>query len=109
MERLIRELAVRIVENKGYFALHADEDSYQLYDIQFWLYVNAYPGVAEQAYLKEYPLILTCDGDFSTGGYALGFVEDWLKNRKKAGFIFKRDGGLWMSEAAGEALRGQLG
>ena len=37
------------VEEKGYFALHADEDSYRLYDIQFWLYTNAHPGVAEQA------------------------------------------------------------
>ena len=41
VERLIRELAVRIVEDKGYFALHADENSYRLYDIQFWLYKNA--------------------------------------------------------------------
>ena len=108
-ERLIRELAVRIVEEKGYFALHGDEDSYRLYDIQFWLYVNASPGVSEEDYLKEYSRMLTCDGDFSTGGYAPGFVEDWLKNRKKAGVIFKRDGGLWMSETAGEALREQLG
>ena len=78
-EGLIRALAARIVEEKGYFALHADEDSYRLYDIQFWLYTNAHPGVAEQAYLKEYPLMLTCDGDFSTGGYAPSFVEDGLK------------------------------
>ena len=108
-ERLIRELAVRIVEEKGYFALHGDEDSYRLYDIQSWLYANAYPGVEEQAYLKEYPNILAFGSGFSTGGYAPGFVEDWLKNRKKAGIVFKRDGGLWMSEAAGKALRGQLG
>ena len=39
------------------------------------------------AYLKEYPLMLTCDGDFSTGGYAPGFVEGWLKSRKKEGAI----------------------
>ena len=108
-ERLIRELAVRIVEDKGYFALHAEENSYRLYDLQFWLYVNVYPGVDEQTYLKEYPNMLTFGGGFSTGGYAPGFVEDWLKNRKKSGDIFKRDGGLWMSETAEEALRRQLG
>lgn len=108
-ERLIRELAVRIVEEKGYFALHADEDSYRLYDIQFWLYGNANPGVSEETYLKEYPNMLTFGNGFSTGGYAPGFVEDWLKSRKKAGVIFKRDGGLWMSKAAGKALEEQLG
>lgn len=108
-ERLIRELAVRIVEDKGYFALHADEDSYRLYDIQFWLYVNANPGVEEQAYLKEYPNMLTFGSGFSTGGYAPGFVEDWLKKRKKEGVIFKRDGGLWMRPAAGEELRRKMG
>lgn len=108
-ERLIRELAAQIVEEKGYFALHADENSYQLYDIQFWLYENAFPGVIEQAYLKEYPNIIACSGSFSTGGYAPSFVEDWLKNRKKTGIIFKQDGGLWMSKAAKAALKERLG
>jgi len=107
-ERLIRELAVRIVEDKGYFALHGDETSYQLYDIQFWLYENAHPGVTEQAYLQEFPNMIVCGGAFSTGGYAPGFVEDWLKSRKETGVIRKRNGGLWMSEAAKAALRGQL-
>ena len=48
------------------------------------------------------------DGGFSTGGYATGFVEEWLKNRKKPGIIFWRHGGSWMTEAAWEALREQL-
>ena len=53
--------------------------------------------------------MFACDGDFSTGGYAPGFVEGWLKSRKKEGAIFKREGGLWMSETAGKAVREQLG
>lgn len=96
------------MEDKGYFALHGDENSCHLYDIQFWLYENVYPGVTEQAYLKEFPNIIVCGGAFSTGGYAPSFVEDWLKSRKKTGVIFKRDGGLWMSKAAKAALREQL-
>ncbi len=107
-ERLIRELAVRIVEDKGYFALHGDETSYQLYDIQFWLYENAHPGVTEQTYLKEFPNMIVCGGAFSTGGYAPSFVEDWLKSRKETGVIRKRNGGLRMSEAAKASLRGRL-
>ncbi len=105
VERLIRELAVQIVKDKGYFALHGDENSCRLYDIQFWLYENAYPGVTEQTYLKEFPNILVCSGAFSTGAYAPSYVEDWLESRKRSGAIFKRDGGLWMSEAAKAALR----
>ena len=63
------------MEDKGYFALHADEDSYRLYDIQFWLYVNANPGVEEQAYLKEYPNMLTFGEGVST--------ERRIKNRNQ--------------------------
>lgn len=44
---------------------------------------NLKPGVSEQTYLKEYPGMLTFGDGFTTGGYAPGFVEDWLKNRKK--------------------------
>ena len=63
----------------------------------------------EQAYLKKYPDMLTFGNGFSTGGYTPGFVEDWLKNRKKAGVILKRDGVLWMSEEAGEDLHKKMG
>ncbi len=100
VERLIRKLAVQIVEDKGYFALHGDEVSCKLYDIQFWLYENAHPGVTEQEYLKEFPNMIVCGGEFSTGGYAPGFVEDWLKARKKDGTIQKKNNVLSLSEAA---------
>ncbi len=99
-ERLIRELAIRIVEDKGFFALHADENSWQLYDIQFWLYENAHPGVTEQGYLKDYPNMITFGGSFSTGGYAPSFVEDWLESRKKAGIIQKKNHVLALSADA---------
>lgn len=109
VERLIREVAVRIVEDKGYFKLHGDENSYRLYDIQFWLYENASSGVKEKKYMKDYPNILASGSGFSTGGYASGFVEGWLKKRKETGVIITRFGKLRMSEAAREALREQLG
>ncbi len=108
VEQLIRELAIKIVENKGYFALHDDENSYRLYDIQFWLYENAHSGVTKQEYLEDYPNIIAFGGSFSTGGYAPDFVEDWLKSREKEGVIFGKDGGLRMSEAAKAALWEQL-
>jgi len=104
-EKRIRELAERIVEEQGYFALYGDELSWQLYDIQFWLYENARLGVTEQAYLKEFPNIIVCGGDFSTGGYAPSFVEDWLKARKKAGVIVKRNGALTLSPDAKERIK----
>ena len=44
----------RIVIDKGFFALHADERSYLLYDIQLWLYTNAYPDTTEEDYLSAY-------------------------------------------------------
>lgn len=97
MEQWIRELAVQIVEEKGYFAFHSDELSCLFYDIQFWLYENAHPGVTEQEYLGVYPEMIAMAKGFSTGGYAPQFVKDWLKNRIKTGAIQKKNGVLSMT------------
>ena len=45
----------------------------------------------------------------------IGFIQNyfrtkqWQKSRKETGVIFTRHGKLWMSDAAEEALREQLG
>lgn len=106
--RWIRMVAAKIVEDKGYFAIHADENSYLLYDIQFWLYENAHPGVTEGGYLEAYPRIIALAEGFSTGGFAPSFVVDWLRKRKKSGMILKRNGALTLSENAKAALWEQL-
>lgn len=100
VERLIRELAVQVVKDKGHFSLHADENSYRLYDIQFWLYENAHPGVTEQEYLEDYPHMIALGGSFSTGGYAPSFVKNWLESRKKEGIIQTKNNVLALSADA---------
>ena len=104
----IREVAGRVVQAKGFFALHDDNDSYLLYDIQFWLYENAYPGVTREEYMEAYPKIIALADGFSTGGYAPYFVTDWLEQRIQTGDILVQDGSLAMSKAAKEALQRQM-
>ena len=103
-ERWIRKISEEIVIDKGFFALHADERSYLLYDIQLWLYTNAYPDTTEEDYLSAYKKIIALDGEFSTGGYASDFVTDWLTRRKESGMVTCNDGILSMTVGTKEAL-----
>ena len=103
-ERWIRKISEEIVIDKGFFALHADERSYLLYDIQLWLYTNAYPDTTEEDYLSAYKKIIALDGEFSTGGYASDFVTDWLTRRKESGMVTCNDGILSMAAGTKEAL-----
>lgn len=98
IEKKIREIARQIIEEKGYFALHADARSYLLYDIQFWLYTNAYPDTPEEAYLQEYEKMIAFGDEFSTEGYAPDFVRDWLAARKMCGIIVEENDALSMPE-----------
>ncbi|WES69962.1 SMI1/KNR4 family protein [Superficieibacter sp. HKU1] len=104
IEQAIREVARQIIEDKGFFALHADERSYLLYDIQFWLYANAHPQVTQADYLKAYPDIIAFGGQFTTGGYAPAFIEDWLKARIDRGDIDVQNGTLSLTAQAKAAL-----
>lgn len=104
IEQAIREIARQIVEEKGFFAFHADERSCLLYDIQFWLYTNAHPQVTQADYLQAYPNIIAFGGAFSSGGYAPGFIEDWLKVRIAQGIIVEQQGVLSLAEHAQSAL-----
>lgn len=104
IEQAIREIARQIVEEKGFFALHADERSYLLYDIQFWLYTNAHPQVTQADYLQAYPNIIAFGGAFSTGGYAPGFIEEWLKARIEQREIEVHNGVLSLTTQAKATL-----
>lgn len=90
-EQWIRRIAEAIVEEKGFFALHADERSMLLYDIQFWLYTNAYPNTTEEQYLADYQNMIAFGGSFCTGGYAKALMTDWLEQRKAAGAIVEKN------------------
>ena len=85
-EKALRIICRQIVEEKGHFSLHADELSTLVYDIQFLLYSNSDPTTPRAKYLKKYPSIIAFgDGQFSTKGYAEGFITDWFESRMKAG------------------------
>lgn len=100
IERKIREISRQIIEEKGFFALHADELSTLLYDMQFWLYTRANPQTTRQHYLDNYSSMIAFGGEFSTGGYAPGFISDWLDQRIKAGEVVSNGAGITFTEQA---------
>jgi len=87
IEGIIRAICTTIVEDKGHFSLHADEWSLLMYDLQFWLYTKCYTEVTREQYLAEYSKMIAFGGAFSTGGYAPGFISDWLDQRIQDGAI----------------------
>jgi hypothetical protein len=97
MRKVCRSLALE----KGYFALHADEKSYLLYDIQFHLYTTSHPVRTGQEYLKAYPEIIALgDGELTTGGYAPDFMKGWLNKRQSNGdIIVNAAGNLFFSKS----------
>ena len=99
----IRVLATKIVKEKGFFALHADQLSHLMYDVQFLLYSHSHVVKSEQDYTdaKEgYRAIIALANGFSTGGYAPGFVSDWMKEARQEGRIVETDHGLKFTPAA---------
>lgn len=90
-ETVIRKTCRELAEHKGYFALHADDLSYLLYDIQFFLYSSMHKIKNKEDYFDKYPsMIVFCDGEFSTGGYASDFIKDWMNERLSNKQITKR-------------------
>jgi hypothetical protein len=83
IEKIIRNIAFKILKEKTHFSLHADELSYLMYDVQFLLFTNSNKVKETKEFLDKYEKIIALDGEFSTGGYAPDFVEDWLKQRIK--------------------------
>jgi hypothetical protein len=92
-ERILRTLGRQIVDQKGFFALHADERSHLIYGLMFWLYSSLCtarsfeafvnhpetgPSYASPCYKLMFPFsLVAAPYDFSTGGSAEGFVSDW--------------------------------
>lgn len=107
--QIIRNICYKLTTEKQYFALHADELSTLLYDVQFLLYSQAHAGTSKAAFLKAYPDIMALDGEFSTSGYAEGFVKDWLTERRTEGqIVASPTGKLAFSEAYARDLHQQL-
>lgn len=108
MEERIRVIGQRIVETKGYFALHADALSILMYDLQFWLYTKSQPCTSREGYLRDYENIMVFSGEFSTGGYAREFVTDWLQDRIEKGMIVEANGNISLTTAATAELLSHL-
>jgi hypothetical protein len=108
--QIIRNICHKLTTEKQYFALHADELSMLLYDAQFLLYSQVHPVTSEASFVEVYPdIIALADAEFSTGGYAPGFVEDWFQLRREEGQIVAGPSStLVFSKAYEHALRQQL-
>ncbi|WP_042473292.1 Imm51 family immunity protein [Bacillus ndiopicus] len=108
IEAAIRSICMQIVEDKGFFALHADELSMLMYDIQFWLYTNANSEVTREQYLADYKDIIALAHGFSTGGYAPDFVADWLDECIAKGDIVNQQGILSFTADKVARLQAQI-
>ncbi len=100
-ESSIRSICKELSIQKGYFALHADELSYLMYDIQFFLLSTVNKVKSKEDYFKKYPsMIAFGDGEFSTGGYTPDFIKDWMSERQSKKQIIKKGllGGLRFSD-----------
>jgi hypothetical protein len=106
IEQKIRKICTFIVEEKGHFSFHADERSYLMYDVQFWLYTKYYPDTSRQQYLDVYPKMIAFGGEFGQGGYAPGWITDWLDQRMREGRIVQENGQLrFTDQAKAEVIR----
>jgi len=109
VERALRRLLEAIVQAKGHFSLHWDDQSQLVYDALFLLYTRAYGAVSREQYLREYPqLLVFCDGEFRSGGYAPGFVEDWFDVRLEWGVMDDVAGRHQFTSAAAVAVLAAL-
>ncbi|MCM3340678.1 SMI1/KNR4 family protein [Paenibacillus sp. MER TA 81-3] len=108
IEQIIRRICTQIVEEKGHFSFHADELSYLMYDVQFWLYTKSYPETSREQYLGIYEKMIAFGGEFGQGGYGPSFITDWLDRRKKEGRIIQVNGHLRFTDQSIEELVQQL-
>lgn len=104
LEEKIRSVCTQIVREKGHFSFHADELSYLMYDVQFWLYTRAFPDTGSDQYLDVYKHIIVLGSEFGQSGYGPGFVSGWLNQRLEEGRIVQGPLGLRFTEAAAADL-----
>jgi len=106
IEQKIRSICTRIVEEKGHFSFHADELSYLMYDVQFWLYTKSYPDTSREQYLAIYEKMIAFGGEFGQGGYAPGWITEWLDRRMQEGRIVQENGRLrFTDQFAAEVIK----
>ncbi len=97
IEEILRNLLTELTNKKGYFALHADELSHLVYDIQFYLYSKNNTVKSQKNYLKNYEqMIAFSDSEISTGGYSENFITDWFVKRIDQKYITKKTSGNLM-------------
>lgn len=108
VEQKIRSICTSIFEEKGYFALHADELSYDMYDVQFWLYIKSYPDTSRDQYVSAYQNIIAFGGEFGTGGYGPSFITDWLDYRINEGRIILDHGIIRFTDLYAEQVINKL-
>jgi hypothetical protein len=123
-ERILRALARKIVDEKGFFALHADERSHLMYGLMFWLYSSLCTARSFEAFMDCpetgasydcpcYELMIAFDlvadpYGFNTRGYAEGFVRDWWDTCVAGGDIVEMAEGYRLTPKAEATLLGRL-
>lgn len=125
IELLIRRLGEKIVNEKGFFALHADQYSHLMFDTMFWLYSilrvaksfdyfmnthNSFPQSYDEPSLPLMIFISLVDEDygFKTGGYAADFVKDWWNKRIEDGQIIASEDGYVFTDTAIQRIQQEL-
>ncbi|TVX93402.1 SMI1/KNR4 family protein [Paenibacillus agilis] len=98
VEMKIRAVCTKVVEEKGHFSFHADELSYLMYDVQFWLYTKSHPNTNREQYLNMYDKMIAFGGEFGQGGYAPAWITEWLEHRINEGRILQEDGRLRLAD-----------
>jgi hypothetical protein len=124
-EALLRGLAMAIVEDKGFFALHADEKSRLMMDTMFWLYGQlATPRSYQELFggpdpgypsydvpsmrMMIFSSLVADPYGLCTGGYAEAFVTGWWQDRLDAGMIVQDENGFRLAEGQEDALLASL-
>jgi hypothetical protein len=119
-ERLVRALGERIVISKAGFHLHADGDSWLMYDLMFWLYSRLAVAASFEDFFKRgegqldyelpcFELMVTTSFvaapyGFHTAGFAEGFLRDWWDAKLAAGSMVGGEDGYRMEDAYAVSL-----
>ena len=109
MRDLIRALCLRIFDEKGFLAIHADDLSRTLADVIFWLYQTSRitKGVIPRGQLDSIMLnwIRHEPDKLGLDGYSLNHLSDWWDDRINKGVLKYRNTGAQIhTRGSGKAL-----